>query len=161
MEGVDKQALSAVLLMERALRPGYLSALFGGSAVESDGQRETSGANCLPHTWHMVGAQDMSATAFITKCHHCAHGWEGRLGGSTFRQSWKGAAPKARDAESPWESGGPRGTGQVFDLSEPPFPYLCKMGSIALPVSVDIVRGQEIIHPTAAEHSTWHSVGAQ
>lgn len=66
MEGVDKQALLAVLLMERALRPGYLSALFGGSTVESDGQRENSGANCLPHTWHMVGAQDMSATKAVT-----------------------------------------------------------------------------------------------
>lgn len=156
MAGVDKQALLAVLLTERALSPGYLRALFGGSRVESDGQRENSGANCLPHTWHMVGAQDMSATAFITKSNHCAHGWEGQASDRAGR----GLLLKP-GMQRPWESGGPRGTGQVFDLSEPPFPYLCKTGSIALPVSVDLVRGQEIIHPTAAEHSTWHSVGAQ
>lgn len=26
--------------------------------------RENAGVNCLPHTWHMVGAQDMPGTAF-------------------------------------------------------------------------------------------------
>lgn len=102
-EGEDKQTLPAALLMEmeRALSRGHLRGLVGGGGGESEGPREPSGANCQPHTWHRVGAQDTPATVPMA-----GRVWSHRAG--------RGLAPKGKAAERLWRQGaGWRGTLEV------------------------------------------------